>query len=165
MHVGAQVRDWKFFELRELAKIYEERGLSPDLAAIVALQLSSRGEEETIRAHIRDDIGIDEDEPPRPLRAAWVSFVSFSLGSVGPIVAAGLTPPGWFAFTTVTVVTLVLLFLFGSLSAQMGGSPVLKSAVRLTVGGLVSLMGTFGVGRVFSLVFGMQGEGGAAGGE
>src|SRR5215213_4831925 len=44
-------------ELRELAGIYEQRGLPPDLAAEVAEALSTR---DALAAHARDELGLDE---------------------------------------------------------------------------------------------------------
>jgi vacuolar iron transporter family protein len=44
-------------ELRELAAIYERRGLAPELAQQVAATLSSRG---ALEAHARDELGLDE---------------------------------------------------------------------------------------------------------
>ena len=43
-------------ELAELAEIYEERGLTKDLAMAVAKQLTER---DVIRAHARDELGIE----------------------------------------------------------------------------------------------------------
>src|SRR3954465_14278146 len=50
-------------ELRELAGFYEERGLPPALADQVAQALSSRG---ALEAHLRDELGLDEQRPPPP---------------------------------------------------------------------------------------------------
>jgi len=44
-------------ELRELAGVYERRGLAPALAAEVAVALSRRG---ALAAHARDELGLDE---------------------------------------------------------------------------------------------------------
>ena len=55
------------FERNELAKIYEERGLTPDLAHQVAAQLM---EHDALGAHARDEIGIIESTRARPIQAA-----------------------------------------------------------------------------------------------
>lgn len=57
-------------ELRELAVIYEQRGLPPALASEVALTLSRGG---ALRAHTRDELGLDELRLARPMQAAWTS--------------------------------------------------------------------------------------------
>src|SRR3954449_236445 len=66
-------------ELRELATIYERRGLPPDLARQVANALSAGG---ALTAHLRDELGLSDERMARPLRASWASAVSFSAGAV-----------------------------------------------------------------------------------
>jgi VIT1/CCC1 family predicted Fe2+/Mn2+ transporter len=72
-------------ELRELAGIYEQRGLKPELANEVATSLSQRG---ALRAHARDELGLDEARLARPFQAAWTSALSFSAGATLPLVAS-----------------------------------------------------------------------------
>jgi vacuolar iron transporter family protein len=50
-------------ELRELAEVYEQRGLPPALASEVAVTLSNRG---ALEAHARDELGLSEDRLARP---------------------------------------------------------------------------------------------------
>ena len=54
-------------ELRELAAIYEQRGLTHELALQVATQLS---EHDRLGAHVRDELGILDETRARPLMAA-----------------------------------------------------------------------------------------------
>src|SRR5690348_9879333 len=55
-------------ELRELAGIYERRGLDPSLARQVADQLTRRN---ALDAHARDELGLSEERLAQPLQAAW----------------------------------------------------------------------------------------------
>ena len=57
-------------ELHELAGIYVKRGLDKHLAMQVAKQLSAHDQ---LGAHLRDELGIDAANHPRPLQAAVVS--------------------------------------------------------------------------------------------
>jgi VIT1/CCC1 family predicted Fe2+/Mn2+ transporter len=59
-------------ELRELQQIWKERGLSEDLAKQVAEQLTAH---DAVRAHARDELGIDIDKHPNPWTAAIASLV------------------------------------------------------------------------------------------
>ena len=52
-------------ELDELTDIYIGRGLSPILARQVAEELT---EKDVIKAHARDELGIDVDEMANPLQ-------------------------------------------------------------------------------------------------
>ena len=73
------------YELNELAEIYQERGLDPDLAHQVAQALM---EHDALGTHARDEIGISEAQPARPLQAAWSSAAAFTVGAALPLVAA-----------------------------------------------------------------------------
>ena len=92
-------------ELRELAAIYERRGLPPALAAEVAAALSRR---DALEAHARDELGLDEERLARPFQAAWASALSFSAGAALPLLAVAVTPRRRAGAVTV-VVTLIAL--------------------------------------------------------
>src|SRR5579863_2030090 len=53
-------------ELRELATIYEKRGLDADLARRVAAQLTAHDQ---LAAHMRDELGLSEKTRARPVQA------------------------------------------------------------------------------------------------
>jgi vacuolar iron transporter family protein len=131
-------------ELHELAGFYEARGLSPVLAGEVAQALSSRG---ALQAHLRDELGLDEQRLARPLQAAWASAVSFSTGAALPLVAVAVTPVGARAAVTV-VVTLVALGLLGDLGARLGGAPRLRATVRFVAWGAIAMAITAGIGAL-----------------
>ena len=76
-------------ELRELAGVYEHRGLPPALADRGGAGPSRGG---ALQAHLRDELGLDERRLARPLQAAWASAVSFSAGAALPLLAVALTP-------------------------------------------------------------------------
>src|SRR4051812_43793278 len=76
-------------ELRELATIYEKRGLEPALAMRVAEQLSKH---DRLGAHMRDELGIDRAALARPLQAALVSAASFATFALIPILALLAAP-------------------------------------------------------------------------
>ncbi len=106
-------------ELRELAGIYEQRGLPPALATEVAASLSRR---DALRAHARDELGLDEARLARPFQAAWTSALAFSAGAALPLLAAAVTPAPARAVALIAV-TLIALALLGDLGARLGGAP------------------------------------------
>ena len=71
-------------EERELAKAWEARGLSPELAAAVAAQIH-QNPEEALRAHSQAELGVDPTETPSPYAAAVLSFVCFAVGALIPL--------------------------------------------------------------------------------
>ena len=131
-------------ELRELAGIYERRGLAPGLALQVAVALSTGG---ALAAHARDELGLDEKRRARPLQAAWASALAFSAGAILPLLAIGISPPSAQAVVCV-VVTLVALALLGDTGARLGGAPRLPATLRVLVWGAVAMVATAGIGAL-----------------
>jgi VIT1/CCC1 family predicted Fe2+/Mn2+ transporter len=135
-------------ELRELAGIYEQRGLSPELAGQVATALSRGG---ALRAHARDELGLDEARLARPFQAAWTSALSFSTGAALPLLAVALTPASARGVATVGV-TLIALAVLGDLGARLGGAPPRRAVVRVVAWGAVAMAVTAGIGALVGTV-------------
>jgi VIT1/CCC1 family predicted Fe2+/Mn2+ transporter len=122
-------------ELRELAQIYVKRGLDTELAMKVALQLSAR---DRLGAHMRDELGIDQKSLARPLQAAWISAVSFAGFAVLPI-AALLIAPASLRLPAIAALSLASLAALGAFGGHLGGAPVGRAAVRVTLGGALAM--------------------------
>jgi vacuolar iron transporter family protein len=72
-------------ELRELAKIYERKGISPETAARIAAEVMEHPEV-ALETHAREELGIDMKEGlGSPWAAAGSSFVMFSIGAAAPL--------------------------------------------------------------------------------
>jgi VIT1/CCC1 family predicted Fe2+/Mn2+ transporter len=131
-------------ELDELTGLLQERGISHDLAREVAQQLTER---DALGAHARVELGIDPDELANPWHAAWASFVSFTAGSLLPLLAIVLPPSDWRLVVTVVSV-LVALVGCGWLSARLGSAPARPAIARNALGGAVAMAVTYGVGTL-----------------
>ena len=130
-------------EKRELAAIYVDRGLSTELAEKVAEALMAS---DALGAHARDELGFAAILA-RPVQAALYSAVSFTAGALLPIVAFLLVPTS--ARTVAVVVSaLFALVALGIAGARAGGAPLLRGAVRVTVGGGLAMAVTAGVGHL-----------------
>ena len=136
------------FELRELAVIYEERGLEPDLAAKVAEQLMAH---DALGAHARDELGISDIMSARPLQAAFFSAVSFAVGAALPLGAAWFAPID-LTMALVSISSLIFLALLGAVAARAGGAGILTGAVRVLFWGAIAMGVTALVGRIFGTV-------------
>ncbi|MEM5515724.1 VIT family protein [Henriciella sp. AS95] len=132
-------------ELRELAEIYEARGVEPATALKVAEQLM---EHDALDAHARDEIGISPVVTAQPLQAAVSSALSFAIGALLPLIAALLAPVGWVVFTVIAA-SLVSLALLGLFSAQMSGSGAARPVLRVVVWGAAAMAATALVGHLF----------------
>lgn len=131
-------------ELRELAEIYEHRGLPADLARQVAVALSRR---DALEAHARDELGFSDDRRARPIQAAWASGLAFSAGAVLPLTAVGVAPAG--ARVVVCVIaTLLALALLGDLGARLGGAPRMPAVARVVAWGIAAMAVTYGIGAL-----------------
>jgi vacuolar iron transporter family protein len=134
-------------EERELAEIYEGRGLSPDLAAEVARELT---EKNALEAHAEAELGIDPDDLTSPWHAAWASLVAFTCGGLLPLIAIVLPPVGWRVGLCAAAVVLGLV-VTGWLSARLGNA-VARRAIARNVGvGALTMIVTYVVGVLFGI--------------
>jgi len=134
-------------EEQELAAIYVGRGLEPELAHTVALQLMAH---DALGAHARDELGLSESLGARPLQAAFASAGTFAVGAALPILAALVAPPHGLVLT-VSGVSLICLLALGSVAARAGGAPAWKGAVRVGFWGALAMAATAGVGALFGV--------------
>ncbi|MCB8927574.1 MAG: VIT family protein [Ardenticatenaceae bacterium] len=136
------------FEQEELAAIYVARGLEPQLAKEVAVQLMAH---DALAAHARDELGISEVLTARPVQAALASAATFAAGAALPLLTVLIMPESSLAIT-VSLTSLVFLALLGVLAARAGGAPVGKSALRVTFWGALAMGLTAAVGALFGTV-------------
>jgi VIT1/CCC1 family predicted Fe2+/Mn2+ transporter len=129
-------------ELNELAMIYVKRGLERELATKVAEQLSAH---DRLGAHLRDELGIDDTSPTRPFQAAWISAASFATFALVPI-AALLVAPAPLRIAAIAALSLVSLAVLGALGGHLGGAPLGRAALRVTLGGAFAMALTAAIG-------------------
>jgi VIT1/CCC1 family predicted Fe2+/Mn2+ transporter len=137
-------------ELRELAAIYMKRGLDGDLAMKVARQLTAHDQ---LAAHMRDELGLEEASLARPLQAAWISAASFGSFALVPI-AGLLVAPAAARIPVVAAVSLFSLAVLGALGGRLGGAPMGRAALRVTLGGALAMVLTAMIGRLFGVLAG-----------
>jgi vacuolar iron transporter family protein len=132
-------------EQKELAAIYETRGLEPELALQVAEQLMAH---DALGAHARDELGISEALSARPIQAAIASAASFAVGAAMPLLVTVIAPESGL-IPLVSGTSLVFLALLGALAARAGGAGVTVGAIRVTFWGALAMAVTAGVGALF----------------
>ncbi|MGI3782569.1 MAG: VIT1/CCC1 transporter family protein [Janthinobacterium lividum] len=136
-------------ELDELAGLYEERGLTPETARQVAVELTAH---DALAAHLSAELNLSEDDVVSAGHAAFASAVSFLVGGLVPFLAVVLLPEAVRVPLTFVAV-LVALALTGYLSSRVNDTPRLRPTARLVAGGAVALVATFTIGSaVGSLV-------------
>ncbi|NLP58714.1 VIT family protein [Lutibacter sp. B1] len=134
-------------ELKELAKIYERRGVKKETALEVAKQLT---EHNALEAHMIDELGINEISQAKPLQAAFVSGASFTFGGLLPFLVSYFLPVKQMIFYQYGFAILFLVIL-GGLSAKIGGAPIWKAISRITFWGTVAMGLTALIGYLFNI--------------
>lgn len=135
-------------EHRELARIYVGRGLEPDLARQVAIQLMAH---DALGSHARDELGISKELSAKPLSAAFASATSFIVGAALPV-AVTLMVALENVILWISIMSLVFLAALGAVAAKAGGAPLLAGAWRVTFWGALAMIITALVGRLFGAV-------------
>jgi VIT1/CCC1 family predicted Fe2+/Mn2+ transporter len=140
-----ELREDPHSELEELAAIYRHRGLTPELAHEVAVQLTAH---DALAAHARDELGITEELRARPIQAAAASAGAFIAGAALPVLTALFAPHAYVAQIT-TASTLVGLCITGALAAQAGGAAPVRGAVRVMFWGALAMAAAAAIGQLF----------------
>lgn len=131
-------------EARELAGIYEARGVDPELAAKVAAQMMAK---DALGAHARDELGISDFTTARPIQAALTSALTFSAGALMPLLVVVLTPVRVLT-PVVFCATLIGLAVLGAFGAGAGGADVRRAVMRVVFWGALAMAVTAGIGRL-----------------
>jgi len=143
----AELRDDPVFERQELADIYVQRGVTPELANQVAEQLMAK---DALKAHARDELGITDFSTPRPVQAAVASATSFAAGALLPLLAAAVVTRGAL-IPCVVVTALVALALLGALGARAGYARPGRAILRVVGLGALAMAVTAAVGALFGV--------------
>ncbi|MEV6596297.1 VIT family protein [Actinoplanes sp. NPDC051346] len=131
-------------EFEELVALYEAKGLSAATARKVARELT---EKDAFAAHADIELRLDPDELTNPWQAAGASAIAFTAGSLLPLAAILLPPPGVRVAVTFVVVV-VALAATGYLSARLGGARPGRAVLRLVTGGAAAMAVTYGIGAL-----------------
>jgi VIT1/CCC1 family predicted Fe2+/Mn2+ transporter len=137
--------DMPELELKELAKIYQGRGLDKQLSLEVAKQFT---EHDALGAHARDELGINEITEAKPFQAAIASFAAFLLGASLPFVVTLLAPLKDMIYYQY-VCSILFLVLLGAVAAKAGGSSIKKAVIRLCMWGTAAMAASAFVGYLF----------------
>ncbi|GKA77953.1 vacuolar iron transporter homolog 1-like protein [Tanacetum coccineum] len=82
---------------------------------------------------------------PSPAKAASASAIAFAVGASVPLLAAGFIRVYHVRIAVVLVAVTMALIGFGGLSAVLGRAPLVKSTLRVLIGGWMAMGLTFGL--------------------
>ncbi|WP_329003058.1 VIT1/CCC1 transporter family protein [Kribbella sp. NBC_00709] len=129
-------------EERELAMMYEAKGLRPELAAEVARELTANPAV-ALDTHVREELGVDPNDLPSPWVAAGSSFVAFAIGALIPLLP--------FIFGAASVLPALLLsalglVITGGIVGKITARPFWYGGGRQLLLGSISAAVTFAIG-------------------
>lgn len=136
-------------ETKELAEIYQRRGLSPQAATFLAEQMM-KTPEMALEAHAREEIGIDPSALISPYPPALFSLVSFAVGAAVPLVPWFFLSGATAVAVSATLVAVAAVIVGLALSKATGRSPLVSSARQLVVSMLAAGV-TYLVGRLIGV--------------
>ncbi|PKP53347.1 MAG: hypothetical protein CVT92_04875 [Bacteroidetes bacterium HGW-Bacteroidetes-1] len=134
-------------EIIELAEIYETRGLEKGLSMQVAKQLSAHN---ALKAHARDELGLNEMTKAKPLQAALSSGIAFIFGGLLPVIVSLLASVQQMIYLQY-IFALLFLIVMATVAAKIGGSSVSKSILRITFWGTMAMAITALIGYLFGI--------------
>lgn len=135
-------------ELQELTTIYEKKGLSKDTAKKVAIELTAH---DVFAAHVHAELNLNPNELTDPWHAAYASGLAFLCGAIIPLITVIVAPVS-IRIPTVFASVVVALMITGYLSAHAGGANKTRAIVRVVVGGILAMLITYGIGKLFGVV-------------
>ncbi|KAL3620903.1 Vacuolar iron transporter 1 [Castilleja foliolosa] len=91
---------------------------------------------------------IEEEKLPNPFQAAIASAFAFSLGAIMPLLAAAFISDHKVRIWAVVAATTLGLLVFGGVGAVIGRTKVVRSCVRVVVGGWMAMGTTFGLTKL-----------------
>jgi VIT1/CCC1 family predicted Fe2+/Mn2+ transporter len=89
---------------------------------------------------------------PNPYYAAFASAVAFAVGAFVPLLGAAFVKDYKVRLGVVVGVVSFALFVFGLLSALLGKAPLIKSCLRVLIGGWLAMSLTFGLTKLVNHV-------------
>ena len=135
-------------ELEELVVIYQKKGLSRSTAEIVAAEFTAH---DAFAAHVDAELNIDPNDLTNPFHAAYASGLSFLCGAIIPIIAV-LVSPTFLQIPITFIAVIIALIITGTLSAHVGGANKMRATLRVVLGGIIAMVITFAIGKIFGVV-------------
>jgi VIT1/CCC1 family predicted Fe2+/Mn2+ transporter len=133
-------------ERRELAQIYEGRGVEPSTAKELADEMM-RSPELALETHAREELGINPSRLGSPFVAAGSSLLTFALGALLPLLP-WLIGSGTAAVLASVGISAVAALAVGAALGRFTGRSSLRSAVRQLVLAAIAASITYGIGRL-----------------
>ncbi|XP_027101687.1 vacuolar iron transporter homolog 4-like [Coffea arabica] len=114
------------------------------------IELAQMKREKIANAIDRNEYDAKKEDLPSPLQAAAASAFAFAMGAVVPLLAAAFVKGHQLRLGLVVAASSLALLGFGWLGAFLGKAPLVKSSLRVLVGGWMAMGITFGVTKLIA---------------
>lgn len=136
-------------EQRELAGMYRARGV-PAADADTVSRILMANPEVALDTHARLELGVNPDNPGSSRQAAIVSFASFSVGAILPLLPWFFTS-GVAAVLSSVVIAAIASVSLGATIGSFSGNGVWRTAGRQLVAAVIAASVTYGVGHLLGV--------------
>ena len=150
-----EIRDHAGEEIAELIAALSARGMPRTDAAEVARRIA-RHPDILLSALSIFELGLAPQRLGAPVRDALVMAVAFGVASVVPLLPFTVLRGGLATLGVSAALTLVALFAVGVLKARVAGVSALRSGIEVAVLAAASGLISFGLGRLASVVLGVD---------
>jgi VIT1/CCC1 family predicted Fe2+/Mn2+ transporter len=146
---AAEVESVPEREKEEVRTVFAEMGLSPDLQRTVTDELA-KDKKKWIDFMMKHELGLDEPDPNRATQSAVTIGASYIAGGLIPLAPYFLVAQPQQALFYSCGVTLICLFVFGYVKANVTGQPPISGAVKVMLIGAAAAAAAFSVARLFN---------------
>lgn len=136
-------------ERRELVRIYESRGVDPEMARQLASEMM-RTPELALETHAREELGINPNSLGAPVQAAVSSFATFALGAFLPLLPWLITTGAAATLGSVGIGAVAAIGV-GAALAVFTRRSWFRSALRQLAISAVAAAVTFGIGHAVGI--------------
>ncbi|HVC70427.1 MAG TPA: VIT1/CCC1 transporter family protein [Acidimicrobiales bacterium] len=131
-------------ERRELVRIYESRGVEPEVAGHLATEMM-RTPELALETHAREELGINPNALGSPVKAAGSSFATFALGALLPLIPWLITHGTDAVVASIVVAAVAAVAVGAALAAFTHRSWWWSAARQLGISAVAAAV-TYGIG-------------------
>ncbi|MGH9771349.1 MAG: VIT1/CCC1 transporter family protein [Candidatus Acidiferrales bacterium] len=136
-------------ETEEVAKVFREYGLSPAQMEPVVTAITS-DQRRWVDFMMRFELGLEEPDPARAGRSAGTIAASYIVGGIIPLAPYILMQHVRSALWVSVGVTLLALFVFGSIKGHYTGVKPWRAGMQTTLVGGLAAAAAFFIARLFS---------------
>ncbi|GKV28004.1 hypothetical protein SLEP1_g37106 [Rubroshorea leprosula] len=90
----------------------------------------------------------EKERLPNPVQAAAASALAFAIGAVVPLLAAAFIRDYKVRLAVIVTVASLTLVVFGGVGAVLGKTPLVRSSVRVVIGGWLAMAITYGLTKL-----------------